>query len=78
MQEFSTRVKELWARIISSQRKTIGVDGVTKVDPTKTNASIANIDSAVLRNFIRGLLPSLRDIVAWKQPKTLEVAFTIG
>lgn len=42
VREFSTRVKELRARIIRSQRKTIGVDGVTEVDPAETDATIAS------------------------------------
>jgi hypothetical protein len=33
---------------------------------------------AVLRNFIQGLIPPLRDIVSWKQPKTFEAAFTLA
>jgi hypothetical protein len=78
LRKYCTRVKELRARIIHSQRKTVGVEGAVEEDQAEANATKASIDSAVLRSFIRGLLPHLRDIVSWKQPKTFEVAFALA
>jgi hypothetical protein len=75
LREYSTRIKELKAHILWSQRKIAGAD---EVDQSKADATIASTESVVLRNFIRGLQPSLRDIVSWKQPKTFEAVFALA
>jgi hypothetical protein len=68
LREDSIRVKELKARIVRSQRRTAGADGVAELDRAELDATLACIDSAVLRNFIQGLAAPLQDIVSWKQP----------
>jgi hypothetical protein len=54
------------------------VDGVGEIDQAEVDATIASTESAVLRNFIRGMQPPLRDIVSWKQPKSFEAAFALA
>jgi hypothetical protein len=59
LREYSTRVKELRALIVQSQRRTTGTDGVMELDHAELDATLVCIDSTVLRNFIRGLATSL-------------------
>jgi hypothetical protein len=76
--KYCTRIEELGACIIRSQRKTVRVDGVTEIDQAEMNATLVSIYSIILRNVIRGLIIVLRDIISWKQPKTFEVAFALA
>lgn len=74
VREYATRLKEFGARILRSQRKTPGVKLAVVPDVATVVANTASVDAQVLRSFIRGLIPSIQEIVLWKEPQTLEFA----
>jgi hypothetical protein len=51
LREYSTRVKELKALIIRSQRRTAGADGVAELDQAKLNATLAKYRFCNIKKF---------------------------
>ena len=74
VREFVTRLKEVRSRILRSLRKTSSTEGSTGLTPASSVVTVASIDALVLRTFVRGLIPSIQEIVSWKEPETLEAA----
>ena len=76
--EFVTRIKEVRSCILRSLRKTPNTEALSCSTPTSSAATVARIDSLVLRTFIRGLILLIQEIVGWKELETLEAAISSG